>query len=198
MHPFVTNCLSMSSNSSFAKKIEELTLAELEYTEDFFHKNFGGSRKKKETPHLSALRQESSRTPQATFSPEMTDADIDDSWLKEEGGFEGQLAVDVFQTEQEIVITAAVSGIRTEDLQIDLNGDMLTIKGKRRNKFETVQEDQYFIRECFWGNFSRSIILPVDVQHDAIEATLEYGVLTLRIPKSQHARNTSIQVVDIS
>lgn len=188
----------MPSNSSFAKKIEELTLAELEYTEDFFQKNFGGSRKKQEAPHLSALRQESSRTPQATFSPEMTDADIDDSWLKEENGFEGQLAVDVFQTEQEIIITAAVSGIRTEDLQIDLNGDMLTIKGKRRNKFETVQEDQYFIRECFWGNFSRSIILPVDVQHDAIEATLEYGVLTLRIPKSQRSRNTSIQVVDIS
>lgn len=185
----------MASDSSFAKKIEELTLGELEYTEDFFKKTFGD---KKDASHFSELKQASSRTPHATISPHITDDDIDDAWLAEQDTAEGQLPIDVFQTNTEIVITTAIAGVRAEDLQIDLHGDMLTLKGKRQPKCRAQSEDQYLARECFWGEFSRSIILPVDVQHNAIEATLEFGVLTIRIPKSQQARSTNIRVIDIS
>ena len=112
-------------------------------------------------------------------------------WLEE--NFDGQLAVDVFQTDKEVVIKSTIAGVRVEDLDISLNNDMLTIKG-RRQKDEEVPQENYFYQECYWGGFSRSIILPVEVKDEEITATLKNGILTIVLPK---AEKSSSQVVKI-
>jgi HSP20 family protein len=95
---------------------------------------------------------------------------------------EGELKVDVYQNENAIVIKSAVAGTRLEDLQITLNHDMLTIRGKRELD-EEVERENYFYQECFWGKFSRSIILPTVVDASKTKARLKNGILTITLPK---------------
>ncbi|MFC1597966.1 Hsp20/alpha crystallin family protein [Patescibacteria group bacterium] len=178
---------------TFAKKIKELTADEIEYTEDFFKHSFGEG-----DNQLSTVKQSASSGSKRNISAQYGDKDIDEEWLQEDDSFDGQLAVDVFQTDDSIVITSTVAGVRIQDLEIDMNGDMITIRGRRQSKCDDIQDDDYFIRECFWGGFSRSVILPVDVQHDKIEATLENGILTITLPKAARSRNGKIEVKDIS
>ncbi len=95
---------------------------------------------------------------------------------------EGQLTVDVYQTPEMIVVKSTIAGVKPDDLDVSITNDMVTIRGTRRHDEETREED-YFYRECYWGSFSRSIILPVDVVADKAEASLKDGILTIRIPK---------------
>ncbi|OGY87324.1 MAG: hypothetical protein A2233_01320 [Candidatus Kerfeldbacteria bacterium RIFOXYA2_FULL_38_24] len=182
----------MSNQNMFSRKIKDLARTDIEYTEDFFRRAFG-----EESATTTTLRQ-SAKSGHRDISHQLQEGDdIDESWLTEAVNFDGQLAVDVFQTEKEIVIVSAVAGVRSEDLDVSMNGDMLTIRGVRRNKLDEVSNDDYFMRECFWGGFSRSIILPADIVHDSIKASLENGVLTIRLPKSDKPRNGKIRVVAI-
>ncbi len=180
-------------SDTFSKKIKELSLEEIQYTEDFFNKAFGDDRGESIT-----MLQASAQGPAVSISSSFGNEDIDENWLKEEESYAGQLAVDVFQTDEHIIITSTVAGVKAEDIDIDMNGDMITIKGMRRHPFDDIQNDDYFIRECYWGGFSRSIILPVDIQHDKVEAKLDHGVLLVRLPKSQRSHNSRIDVIDIS
>jgi len=91
------------------------------------------------------------------------------------------LAVDVYQTENELVIQSAIAGVKSEDLDISLEGDVITISGERKKPFE--EKEDYFSQECYWGKFSRQIILPVEVDPNRIEASLKDGILTIRAPK---------------
>jgi len=93
---------------------------------------------------------------------------------------EGQLAVDIYQQEDKLIIKSTIAGARAEDLNINLNHDLLTIKGTRELK-ENIREEYYLCRECYWGPFSRSIILPVEVDSQKIDASLEEGVLTISL-----------------
>jgi HSP20 family molecular chaperone IbpA len=93
----------------------------------------------------------------------------------------GQLAVDVYQTENELVIQSAIAGVKSEDLDISLEGDVITIAGERKRPFE--EKGDYFSQECYWGKFSRQIISPVEVDPNRIEAALKDGILTIRAPK---------------
>jgi len=95
---------------------------------------------------------------------------------------EGELKVDVFQNEKAIVVKSAIAGTRLEDLQITLNHDMLTIRGKREHD-EEVENGNYFYQECYWGKFSRSIILPVNVDATKTKARMKNGILTITLPK---------------
>ena len=123
---------------------------------------------------------------------ELTEEAKGEEWL--EGDYEeGQLSVDVYQTESKLIITSTIAGVKSEDIDIALNNDMLTIRGKREMKREINDED-YLYRECYWGNFSRSIILPVEVRAEKIEASLENGVLTIVLPKAKTAKQISIKV----
>jgi len=105
-------------------------------------------------------------------------------WLNyEEPETEGQLAIDVFQTNKKIIIKSTIAGVKPEDLKISLHNDLLTIKGKRSIK-EEVNEEDYLYRECYWGSFSRSIILPAEVDSKQVEAELESGILTITLHKN--------------
>jgi len=106
---------------------------------------------------------------------------------------EAQLTVDVYQNENEIVIRALVAGVRPEDLDIAITRDMVTISGKRVEQKE-VGEDDYVYRELFWGAFSRTIVLPAEVDVDAAEASEKHGLLAIKLPKLNKDRKTKLKV----
>ncbi len=109
----------------------------------------------------------------------------------EEG--EGQLTVDVYQTPDQIVIKSTIAGVRPEDLDVSITNDMVTVRGTRRHD-EEVTESDYFYRECYWGTFSRSIILPVDIVAEKADASLKDGILTIRIPKADSLVTKKVKV----
>jgi HSP20 family protein len=112
-------------------------------------------------------------------------------WLEE--NYDGQLSVDVYQTEDSIVIKSTIAGVKSEDIDISINNDMVTIRGLRQKQEEVAKED-YFYQECYWGGFSRSIILPVEVKEDKVDAVLENGILTVVLPRAIKTKSTSIKV----
>lgn len=113
-----------------------------------------------------------------------------EEWIKEE---EGQLSIDVYQTPQEIVIKSTIAGVKPEDIDVSINDDMVTIKGERKKDVE-IKEEDYFYQECYWGKFSRSVILPQEVEVDKVKAEMKDGVLTVRLPKAQKTKSKKIQV----
>ncbi len=94
---------------------------------------------------------------------------------------EGQLAVDIYQTENDLVIQSAIAGVKPEDLDISIERDIISIRGNREKPFK--EEGDYFCQECFWGSFSREIIVPVEADPQRAVAEMKNGVLTIRIPK---------------
>lgn len=107
---------------------------------------------------------------------------------------EGQLSVDVYQDRENIYIKSTIAGVEPEDVDIAFDNDMITIRGKR-HKDKNIREEDYFYQECYWGNFSRSIILPVDVQEEKIKAEIRNGILTIILPKAKR-RGVDIKVKD--
>jgi len=107
------------------------------------------------------------------------------------GSSEGQLSVDVFRDKDELVVRSTVAGVKPEDLDINIHGDLLTIRGKRETSKEVSEEDWYY-RECFWGAFSRSIVLPYEVATDMTSASLKNGVLEVRIPIREKGKKVKI------
>lgn len=106
---------------------------------------------------------------------------------------EGQLAVDIYQTDDDLIVKSTIAGAASKDIEISLIDDMLTIRG-RRELDEEVATDAYLYRECYWGKFSRSIMLPVEVRGDKVSASLHNGVLTVILPKAKRSKHTSIRV----
>jgi HSP20 family protein len=106
---------------------------------------------------------------------------------------EGQLTVDVYQTPEFIVVKSTIAGVKPDDLDVSITNDMVTIRGTRRHDEEVTEED-YFYRECYWGSFSRSIILPVDIVSEKADASLKDGILTIRIPKADALLTKKVKV----
>ena len=105
----------------------------------------------------------------------------------------GQLPVDVHQTTNEIVIRAFVAGVRPDELSISISRDMVELSGSRSER-EQVSEHDYFSRELFWGSFSRTILLPEEVDVDMAEASEKHGILMIRLPKINKKRQTKLKV----
>lgn len=123
----------------------------------------------------------------------LSDDDWDDDTSSNDESGEGQLTIDVFQTDDDIVIKSTIAGVKPEDLDVSINNDMLTIKGERKFE-EEVSEENFYYQECYWGKFSRSVVLPVDVIPEKIEATLRNGILTIKLPKAATNRTKKIKV----
>ncbi|MEA3449602.1 MAG: Hsp20/alpha crystallin family protein [Patescibacteria group bacterium] len=122
--------------------------------------------------------------------------ELDEEWPADEFE-EGQLSIDVYQTAKSIVVKSTIAGVKPGDIDISINNDMLTIRGKREYN-EKVEDENYLFRECYWGAFSRSVILPVEVESEKIDATLENGVLTITLPKAKNAQQIQIKVKEKS
>lgn len=108
-------------------------------------------------------------------------------------GDEGQLAIDVYQTPDEIMIESPIAGVSADDLDIAITNESVTIRGKREH-MDRVREEDYFYQECYWGRFSRSVILPQEIDPERAEASIKNGVLTVRLPKLKRAKSKKIRV----
>jgi HSP20 family protein len=111
----------------------------------------------------------------------------------EEENNEGQLTVDVYQTADSIIIKAIVAGVRPDDLDVSITRDMITIRGKRKEHKE-VTEDNYYYKELYWGTFSRTILLPQEIDVDSADAKEKHGILTLILPKIDKDKQTRVKV----
>ncbi len=107
---------------------------------------------------------------------------------------EGELSVDVYQDRNNIIVKSTIAGVEPEDVDVSFDNDMLTIRGKRKEDL-SVDEENYFYKECYWGSFSRSIILPVDIIPEKIKATIKNGILTIKLPKTKK-RDINIKIKD--
>lgn len=105
----------------------------------------------------------------------------------------GQLAIDIYQTASDLIVEAPISGVKSEDLDISIVNDVLTIKGKRERSKKIKQENLLY-QEVHWGSFSRSIVLPFEVINDRIDASLKDGILTIRLPKANKSRSITVKV----
>jgi len=107
---------------------------------------------------------------------------------------EGQLAIDVYETPKEIVIKSTIAGVKPEDLDVGVEDNTVNIRGSRHNE-EKVKGEDYFYQECYWGTFSRSVILPSEIDSDKTEASLKDGILTVRLPKILKEREKKIKII---
>lgn len=105
----------------------------------------------------------------------------------------GELAVDVYQTPTHIIIKAMIAGVKPDDLDVSITRDMVTIRGKRERHTEGTAGD-FFFQELYWGAFSRTIVLPQEVEIEEAEAAEKHGLLIVRLPKLDKGRQAKLKV----
>lgn len=114
----------------------------------------------------------------------------DEDWFSD---YEGQLAVDVYQTPSNVVIKAPIAGVRPDEVDVSIADDVVTIKGERKSDIAVAKENYYY-QECYWGTFSRSVVLPVAADTEHAQATFKNGILTIIIPKEARAKTKNVRV----
>ncbi len=130
------------------------------------------------------------KTKKTNMANKKTDAQnqADSEWLNNEG----QLAVNVYQTQDDLVLQAAIAGVKADEIEVVIEDDMVVVKGNRINPLQ--ETGDYFIEECYWGQFSRKVILPVEVDSGRADATMKDGVLAIRIPKIQREKKKKLTI----
>ena len=123
-----------------------------------------------------------------------TNQPSEDNWDESEADFPGQLAVDVYETEDELVIKARTAGVDRNDLDVSISDGILTISGPLSSGDDTNIRN-WHIQECYWGEFSRTLALPVAVKEDGVKAELKDGVLTITFEKVKQEKATQIPVL---
>lgn len=119
-----------------------------------------------------------------------------DDWSgdgQEEENEDAQLAVDVHQTPAEIIIQTMVAGVKPEDLNVSITRDMVTIKGKREGA-RNISDENFFVKELYWGSFSRTILLPQEIEPEEAEASEKHGLLVIKLPKIDKDKKTTLKI----
>jgi HSP20 family protein len=129
----------------------------------------------------------------STSNPRGRELEMERESEMPEEAMEGELSVDVYQTPTHIVIKAMIAGVRPEDLDVSITRDMVTIRGKREQHTEGSTGDFYF-QELYWGSFSRTIVLPQEVEIEEAEAIEKHGLLIIRLPKMDKGRQAKLKV----
>lgn len=122
-----------------------------------------------------------------------TPAAADDSWDESEEQFAGQLALDVYETEERLIVKARTAGVNKEELDVSISDGILTISGTLSSGDET-DATNWHVQECYWGEFSRTLALPVTVKEEDVEAVLKDGVLTISFNKVKQEQAKKIPV----
>ena len=125
-----------------------------------------------------------------TNNKDTKDLTTDSDWLED---YEGQLAIDAYQTDDSVVVKAPIAGVNPDDLEISITDEAVSIKGERKESSE-ISRDNYLCQECYWGGFSQSYSLPVAVDSEKAQAKLKNGILTITIPKLEKTKTKMIKV----
>ena len=126
-------------------------------------------------------------------STDPTPSSNEDSWDDSQEEFLGQLAVDVYETEETLVVKARTAGVNKEDLDVSISDGILTISGTLSSG-DDAEATNWHIQECYWGEFSRTLALPVSVKEDEVGAVLKDGVLTISFNKIKQEQAKRIQI----
>lgn len=118
---------------------------------------------------------------------------VEESWEEDGGAVPGQLAVDVYETEDKLVVKARTAGVNKSDLDVSISDGILTISGTLSSGDDS-EANQWHIQECYWGEFSRTLALPVAVKEDEVDAILKDGVLTISFTKMKTEQARKIQI----
>lgn len=137
------------------------------------------------------LNDEDLSTPQTSST---APAPADDTWEDSEEDFPGQLAVDVYETEDRLIVKARTAGVNKEDLDVSISDGILTISGTLSSGDDT-DAINWHIQECYWGEFSRTLALPLAVKEDEVEAVLKDGVLAISFTKVKQEQAKKIQIL---
>src|SRR3989338_10995987 len=151
----------------------------------FWERITGGARTEEEY-------EEPTRSSRQTKKGDGKDKRTANNWIEEENE-EAELAVDVYQTGTDIIVQTFVAGVKPEDIELSIARDMITIAGHREES-RTIDENNYFSNELYWGKFSRTISLPAEVEPEEVEATERHGLLTIRLKKVDKEKKNSIKV----
>ncbi|MEA3399478.1 MAG: Hsp20/alpha crystallin family protein [Patescibacteria group bacterium] len=108
----------------------------------------------------------------------------------------GELTVDLYHNQNEIIIKTMISGVQPNNMTVDMTRDMITIKGKREED-TSIDKDDYFIKELFWGSFSRTVSLPEEIDPETAEAIEKHGLLIIKLPKINKDKKTSLKVKSV-
>ena len=139
------------------------------------------------------LSEEEITAPDTGAESPQSAADEPDEWNEDEP-VAGQLAVDVYETREKLLVKGRVAGVNKSDLDVSISDNTLTIRGTLSAGNEDGVEN-YFLQECYWGEFSRSLVLPVPVKEDEIEAVLKDGVLTISFSKVKQDTVKKIEIL---
>lgn len=182
--------------SSFFEKITGASLPPQDFTKKVEKKNKKSSTAEKIKKEETIKKQPSTmpKNKKIINKEEVISAETEEKgWLEEVEGEEGQLTIDVYQTESDIVIKSTIAGVNPEDIDISITNDMVTIRGKRI-KDEKISAENYYYQELYWGAFSRSVILPVEIDADRAKASIKNGILTIKLPKLEKIKTKKISV----
>lgn len=151
---------------------------------------------------LSPLKQEKERTPRRAHAPqhaqeskhhvELASSEEVEN-VEDPPPDEGELTVDIYDKGDAIVLHSTVAGVKPEDLDIAITNDTVTVRGKRHCP-EKVDEKDYYYKEVFWGAFSRSVLLPEEIEENLTEAVLKHGLLTIKLPKKRRGVIQKVKV----
>jgi HSP20 family protein len=160
-----------------------------------FFGRFVKNKKTDEVPKIKVQEKENLKPKEELKEKRPQEQEIKKEMPQEEwaSDYEGQLTIDVFQTANDIVIKSTIAGVTPENIDVTIDNDMVTIKGERKNE-TSISEENYYYQECYWGAFSRSVILPCDVEADKTRADLKNGILTVYLPKVNKAKTRKISV----
>lgn len=132
-------------------------------------------------------------TQQSSDQSQPTSQASDDNWEEGEEDFPGQLAVDVYETDERLVVKARTAGVNKEELDVSISDGILTISGTLSSGDDT-DATNWHIQECYWGEFSRTVALPVAVREDEVDAMLKDGVLTISFNKVKQEQAKKITI----
>jgi HSP20 family protein len=152
---------------------------------------------KTKTVYNKMLGQEEGESPTQDIQEELPKEDKTKNYHFNTDDAEGQLALDVYHTANDVIIKAPIAGVTLQDISITISDGILTIRGARHEEDEA-EKDDYYLQECYWGVFSRSVVLPKGLKTEEIQAFFKNGILRVTIPKSEDIKIRSIPINSVS
>lgn len=148
----------------------------------------------KEEMPIKKIKEEKSAAPKGSEPPAKGEARSEERRPEDSGrDFEGELAIDVYETDGYFIVQSTIAGVKAGDLDITIENDIVTIRGSREKQVSE-ESKKYYYQECYWGAFSRQVILPEEVEGSKAEAAIKDGVLTLKIPKIARVQKRKIAI----
>ncbi len=135
------------------------------------------------SPTVPATSSEEKALARNRAKKEVKRVETNDQWFPDEE-ITGQLSIDLYDAGDSLIIESTVAGVQPEDIDISVEPDLITIRGKRKKEHEVAKKD-YFYQECFWGSFARTVVLPTTVQPDGVKANIKNGILIVVLPKAE-------------